>query len=93
MPELTRGESLAMELLNVRQRVVAVSLLRRRPPLIPGTHGILGDEAYRLWYELVCDEIQRLAIMDQRQIQAFCDRAGVPADMATPSRVVRPSAA
>ena len=82
-----------MELLNARQRVVAASLLKRRPPLIRGAQRVLDDEAYRLWYDLVCDEIQRLAIVDQRQIQAFCDRAGIPADVAIPLSAVQSTAA
>ena len=82
-----------LELLSARQRVVAVSLLRRRPTLMPGTKAIQDEEAYLLWYGLVCNEIQRLAIVDQRQIQAFCDRAGVPADADIPLSVLQPSAA
>lgn len=82
-----------MEMLTARQRVVAVSLLRRRPPLASGTPGTLDDEAYRLWYELVCDEIQRLAIVDQSRIQAFCDSAGVPAWAAVPLSALPPAAA
>jgi hypothetical protein len=82
-----------MELLSARQRVVVASLLKRRPPLIPGTQMVLGDETYRVWYDLVCDEIQRLAIVDPSQIQVFCERAGVPADVVAPLSAVQSTAA
>jgi hypothetical protein len=42
------------------------------------------DPAYKLWYDLVCSEIQRLGVIDPGQIKEFCDRAGVPADAAVP---------
>ena len=80
-------------MLTARQRVVAVSLLRRRPELAGGTPSLLDDEAYRVWYELVCDEILRLAIVDQGRILDFCDRAGVPAEAAVPLSALPPAAA
>ncbi|HTT06835.1 MAG TPA: hypothetical protein VMF64_16265 [Steroidobacteraceae bacterium] len=82
-----------MEMLSARERVVAVTLLRRRPALTPGTLSMLDEEAYGLWYELVCSEIRRLAIVDQNRILAFCDSAGVPAWAAVPRSALAPAAA
>jgi hypothetical protein len=87
------GESLVVDSLSARQRVVAASLLRRRPELVAGALTIAELEECRFWFGQVCDEIQRLAIVDQRQIQAFFDRAGVPADQALTRSVTPANAA
>ena len=73
-----------MQLLNGRQRVAAASLLKKRDALWASTPMMPDDPAYKLWYDLVCSEIQRLGVIDPGQIKEFCDRAGVPADAALP---------
>lgn len=77
-----------MHLLNSRQRVTAASLLKRRPEAPPETRAILDDEAYRLWYDLVCGEMQRLGVVDPRQVREFFDRAGAPTNDGTEEQPV-----
>jgi hypothetical protein len=84
---------MAMEFLNGRQRVAAASLLKRRPAPVPGTRVIVDDEAYQLWYDLVCSEMQRLGVVDPSLIKEFCDRAGVPNHGAVPLGVAPATAA
>ena len=82
-----------MQLLNGRQRVAAASLLKKRDALWAGTRMLPEDPAYRLWYELVCSEIQRLGVIDPAQIKEFCGRAGVPADAVLPPGAASANAA
>jgi len=82
-----------MQLLSGRQRVAAASLLKKRDALWAGTRMMPDDPAYRLWYDLVCSEVRRLGVIDPDQIKEFCDRAGVPADVAIPLGAARANAA
>ena len=82
-----------MHLLNARQRVAAASLLKRRPELLPGAGVSLDDQAYNLWYELVCSEMHRLGIIEPGQVREFCDRAGVPTEEVVSLSVAPPTAA
>ncbi len=82
-----------MQLLNERQRVAAASLLKKRDALMADTHVVPGDPAYKLWYELVCSELQRLGVIDPVQVKEFCARAGVLMEAAPPLGAARANAA
>ena len=82
-----------MQFLNGRQRIAAASMLKRRPELLRGMHAVLDDSAYKLWFEVVCSEMQRLGIVDPRQVKEFCERAGVATDAALPLEEAPPTAA
>jgi hypothetical protein len=72
------ADTAGIHLLSGRQRVAAASLLRRRAELPPEAQVAPDDEAYQLWYELVCSEMQRLGVIEPSHIKEFRDRAGVP---------------
>ena len=82
-----------MQLLSARQRVAAVSLLRRRPALGSAAGTIEDASGYELWWELVCSEMQRLGVVGPDQVREFCERAGVPAPEVPALRVAPPTAA
>ena len=82
-----------MQLLNGRQRVAAASLLKKRDALLAGTHVVPDDPTYKLWFDLVCSELQRLGVIDPGQVREFCARAGVLMDAALPLGAARVNAA
>lgn len=63
--------------LTSAHRLAARSLRLQRPPVLTGTRVIVDDAQRKAWYEQVTKTMQKLAIPG-KQVNAFCDLAGVP---------------
>jgi hypothetical protein len=66
-----------LSLLTERQEEKAKALLGLRPTVLPGTRVILDQEQAKWWFSKVTEEMNGLRL-NEGQIQAFCDLAGVP---------------
>lgn len=63
--------------LSMEQRTRALELLAIRPPVVPGTRAIISQAEAKRWFDLVSFATRELKLQDN-QVAAFCDLAGVP---------------
>jgi len=63
-------------MLTDKQKIEASRLAAIRPPVVPGTRYIPNDSERESFYAMVNDAMK--GIKDFRDVQTFCDIAGVP---------------
>ena len=64
--------------LTKQQAKAASALFQARPAVIPGTRAIIDAEKQRVWFAQVNNALAEHGITSPRDINAFCDLAGVP---------------